>query len=72
MAPIERNRVIAGEARKPKLHTHGIKQPRVEGMTPQAVRTKILNKKLKNATRLQPAFPAAVQDDGPNALSPLR
>ena len=45
---------------------------RVEGMTPQAVRTKIRHETLKNATRLQPAFPAAVQDDGPNELPPLR
>merc|ERR1712166_1052640 len=34
----------------------GIKQPRVEGMTPQAVRTKIRNEKFKHATRLQPPF----------------
>ena len=47
----------------------GIENPDVEGMTPEAVRTKM---KLKNATRLQPAFPAAEQDDGPHELSPLR
>ena len=34
----------------------GIKQPRVEGMTPQAVRYKVVEQKRKNATRLQPAF----------------
>eukprot|EP00964_Phaeocystis_antarctica_P079632 scaffold49624_cov105-Phaeocystis_antarctica.AAC.1 len=50
----------------------GIKQPRVEGMTPQAVRTKIRNEKLKNATRLQPPFPAAVQAGGPIKISTLR
>ena len=50
----------------------GIKQPRVEGMTPQAVRTKIHYEKYKNATRLQPPFPAAVQADGPIKISTLR
>ena len=49
----------------------GIKQPEVEGMTPEAVRSKIRNENLKNATRLQPPFPAAVQDDDPNELPPL-
>merc|ERR1740133_294702 len=39
---------------------------------PQAVRSKIQKMKEKNATRLQPAFPAAVQDDGPHELPPLR
>ena len=32
-------------------------------MTPEAVRSKIRNENLKNATRLQPPFPAAVQDN---------
>eukprot|EP00964_Phaeocystis_antarctica_P070596 scaffold42995_cov100-Phaeocystis_antarctica.AAC.2 len=50
----------------------GIKQPRVEGMTPQAVRTKIHYEKYKHATRLQPPFPAAVQADGPIEISTLR
>ena len=50
----------------------GIKQPEVEGMTPEAVRSKIRNENLKNATRLQPPFPAAVQDDDPNELPPLQ
>ena len=49
----------------------GIKQPEVEGMTHEAVRTKIRHDKEKNATRLQPPFPAAVQDDDPNELPPL-
>ena len=50
----------------------GIQQPEVEGMTPEAVRSKIRNENLKNATRLQPPFPAAVQDDHPNELPLLR
>jgi len=50
----------------------GIQQPEVEGMTPEAVRSKIRNENLKNAIRLQPPFPAAVQDDDPNELPPLR
>ena len=50
----------------------GIQQPEVEGMTPEAVRSKIRNEKLKSATRLQPPFPAAVQDDDPNELPPLQ
>ena len=50
----------------------GIKQPEVEGMTPEAVRTKIRHDKEKNATRLQPPFPAAVQDDDPNELPRVR
>lgn len=49
----------------------GIKQPVVEGITPERVQTKIRYEQEKNAIRLQPAFPAAVQDDGPNDLSPL-
>ena len=49
----------------------GIKQPDVGGMTPQAVRYKVVEQKRRNAIRLQPAFPAAVQDDGPTELSPL-
>jgi len=50
----------------------GITQPRVEGMTPQAVRRKVRHEKFKHATRLQPPFPAAVQDDGPIETSTLR
>eukprot|EP00964_Phaeocystis_antarctica_P019839 scaffold10947_cov99-Phaeocystis_antarctica.AAC.4 len=49
----------------------GIKQLDVGGMTPQAVRYKVVEQKRRNAIRLQPAFPAAVQDDGPTELSPL-
>ena len=50
----------------------GIQHPDVDGMTSRAVRTKIRYEKTKNVTRLQPAFPAAVQDDGPHELLPLR
>ena len=50
----------------------GITHPRVEGMTPQAVRRKVRHEKFKHATRLQPPFPAAVQDDGTIEISTLR
>jgi len=50
----------------------GIQQPEVEGMTPEAVRSKIRHDKEKDATRLQPPFPAARQDDCPDELPPLR
>ena len=51
----------------------GIKQPVVEGMAPQEVRRKVRHEQEKNATRLQPSFPAAVQEDVPKDqdLQPL-
>ena len=41
-------------------------------MTPQQVSNKVRNEKLKNATRHQPAFPAAIEDDSIDELPPLR
>ena len=35
----------------------------MEGMSPQAVSFKIANEKKKLSPRLQPAFPAAVEED---------
>ena len=41
-------------------------------MTPQQVRNKVRHEQEKNAPRHQPAFPAAIEDDSIDELTPLR